>query len=406
MRILLHDYAGHAFTVELSRRLAARGHEVLHAYCSSAHSPRGVLQKLPGDAEGFDVRPIDLGEMIPKQSYWQRFRMESAYARLLANACREYRPDVVLSANTPSIPQRRLAGLCRSLDIRHVFWVQDIYGLATYKLLKRRLPLIGHIAGQYFIKLDRESARLSDALVVITEDFKPVFQRWGVPASRIHVVHNWSVLEELPEQPRDNEWSREKGLGAGPRLMYSGTLAMKHNPALLLGLAKMLDQRGQGELIVVSEGAGVDWLQREAAAAGVKSLRTFPYQPFRRMAKVLACGDVLLAILEPEAGAFSVPSKVLSYLCAGRPVLGAMPLENLAARIVIQQNAGAVVPPHDLAGFRRLAAEWLDSPEQRAAAGAAARRYAEDNFDVDRIAQRFEQILQPTPAAPLIAAHA
>jgi glycosyltransferase involved in cell wall biosynthesis len=83
-----------------------------------------------------------------------------------------------------------------------------------------------------------------------------------------------------------------------------------------------------------------------------------------------------------------------------------MPLENLAARIVSEQKAGAVVPPHDIAGFCRLAAQWLDFPEQRAAAGAAARRYAEDNFELDGIADRFEQVLQPTPAAPQMAVHA
>ncbi|RZI91754.1 MAG: hypothetical protein EOO67_10000, partial [Microbacterium sp.] len=31
-----------------------------------------------------------------------------------------------------------------------------------------------------------------------------------------------------------------------------------------------------------------------------------------------------------QAGAFSVPSKTLSYLCAGRPVVGLMPEENAA----------------------------------------------------------------------------
>jgi colanic acid biosynthesis glycosyl transferase WcaI len=402
LRILVHDYAGHAFAVELSRRLAARGHEVLHAHCDSTHCPRGVLQKLPGDAAGFSVHSIDLGGMIPKQGYVKRFRMESAYGDRLVEVCRSFRPDVVLSANTPSIPQRRLAGECRKHGIRHVFWVQDIYGLAAYKLLKRKLPVIGHAAGRYFIRLDRESALLSDALIVITEDFKPVFEKWGVDPSRIHVVHNWSVLDELPMRPRDNDWSREQRLTAGPRLLYSGTMSMKHNPALILELARLLDERGSGEMIVVSEGSGIDWLKRQAAVQGVKSMRFFPYQPFGRMADVLGSADVFAAILEPDAGVFSVPSKVLSYLCAGRPVLGAMPLQNLAARIVVGQKAGAVVEPHDLAGFRRLAAQMVDSPRERAAAGAAARRYAEENFDLDRIADRFEKVLGAAKSPSLL----
>ena len=126
---------------------------------------------------------------------------------------------------------------------------------------------------------------------------------------------------------------------------------------------------------------------------------------------MLGSADVLVSLLDADAGAFCVPSKVLSYMCAGRAVLGAMPLENLAARVVIDQNAGRVVEPDDVAGFRTAAIELLDSPQLRADCGAAARRYAEANFDVDRIADRMERLLGGSSTAackaedPLVQTH-
>ena len=45
MRILINDHAGHPFQVQLSRKLAERGHKVLHTYCASVQQPRGALQK-------------------------------------------------------------------------------------------------------------------------------------------------------------------------------------------------------------------------------------------------------------------------------------------------------------------------------------------------------------------------
>lgn len=393
MRILVHEYAGHPFQVQLSRKLAERGHTVLHAYCGSTHTPRGTLVRRAGDAPGFDVKVLDLGEMIPKDGYVKRLKLEVAYGRLVENCCRDFKPDVVISSNTPSIPQRRLARYCRKRGIRHVFWVQDVYGVAAYNILKKKVPGLGRLVGQWFIGLDKATARASDAIVVITDDFAPLFETWGVPRSRLHTIHNWSVLEELPQRPRENDWSREHGLGAGPRLVYTGTMAMKHNPALLLELAKLCDARGAGEMIVVSEGIGVAWLNEAAAREGVKRLKTMPFQPFERMADVLGSADALVAILEPDAGVFSVPSKVLSYMCAGRAILGAMPAENLAARIIIENGAGAVTPPDDMAGFRAAAAELIDAPARLPQCGAAARRYAEENFDVERIADRFEAIL-------------
>jgi glycosyltransferase involved in cell wall biosynthesis len=393
MKLLLHDYAGHPFQVQLSRELARRGHEVLHVYCESTHTPRGELLRRDDDPPGFRVRGIALSQTIPKTNFVRRFRLEADYAQRLVAECAAFGPEVVLSANTPSIPQYRLASWCQRHGARHVFWMQDMYGLAAYRLLGRRLPVLGHLIGKYFIALDKRSARLSDAIVVITADFRTVLLRWGIDPVRTHVIQNWSPLEQIPLRPRENAWSREQSLGDGVRLIYSGTLAMKHNPALLLELAKMLDRDAAGELIVVSEGAGVEWLARQAAAAKIGSLRCLGFQPFERMADVLGSADVLVAILEPDAGVFSVPSKVLSYLCAGRAVLLAVPSANLAARIVLENGAGLVVDPADVAGFCRAAAELIRSPDLRRRYGAAARFYADTHFDIRRITDEFEPIL-------------
>ena len=367
---------------------------MLHAFCGSTHTPQGALARRPDDPPGFDAQCIDLGQMIPKTGYSRRLVMEAQYGRHLIDVCQQFQPDVVLSGNTPSIPQKRLAIHCQRRSIGHVFWVQDIYGVAAHKLLKRKIPIVGSLVGRYFMSLDKVSARASDRLIVITEDFIPIFRSWGIDASRIEVIHNWAVLEELQEEPRDNQWAREQELGSGPRFIYSGTLAMKHNPALLLALAELLEQRGDGQVVVVSEGSGVEWLRQAAAEKGLRSLHCAGFQPFERMSQVLGAADVLVAVLEPDAGVFSVPSKVLSYLCAGRPLLAAMPAENLAAKIITSEHAGTVVAPDDSAHFCRAAEEMIDSPEVREAAGRAARQYAERTFDIEQIAQKFLAVLQ------------
>ena len=392
MRIIVHDYAGHPFQVQLSRELAARGHEVLHLYCGSTHTPRGDLARRAGDPATFVIRGVGLSQVIPKTSFFRRFLLESEYGRKLVAECESFRPEVVLSANTPSVPEHRLARLCRRSGVRLVSWIQDIYGLAAYRLLSRKLPIVGHAVGKYFIAIDKWDARNSDALVVITDDFRKVFTDWHVDDSRVHVIHNWAPLESMPPRPRENDWSRAQSLGTGLRFIYAGTLAMKHNPALLLELARTLDQTG-GELIVVSEGSGVEWLTTEAAAAGIKSLSCKGFQPFESLPNVLGSADVLVAILEADAGVFSVPSKVLSYFCAGRPVLLAVPKENLAAKIVDESGAGLVVEPSDVAGLCAAARQLIDSSQRREECGQAARHYAETHFDINRIADQFESIL-------------
>jgi len=94
-------------------------------------------------------------------------------------------------------------------------------------------------------------------------------------------------------------------------------------------------------VVVISEGPGVEWLRERKVAEGLNNLILLPFQNFKEMPDVLAASDVLMAVLEPEAGIFSVPSKVLTYHCAGKPVLGGIPAENLAARIISQNRIAA-----------------------------------------------------------------
>jgi glycosyltransferase involved in cell wall biosynthesis len=88
-----------------------------------------------------------------------------------------------------------------------------------------------------------------------------------------------------------------------------------------------------------------------------------------------------------------VPSKILSYLCAGKPIVLAAPRDNLAAEIIRQSGAGIVVDCEDMEGFRSAVKTLMDDSDLREKAGILARKYAEENFDIDRVTDRFETIV-------------
>lgn len=394
MRILNHDYAGHPFQVQLSRALARRGHDILHIYSASNQTPHGMLTKQVHDPDHFDIVPLYLSAPFKKYSYWRRRKQEIEYGRLVANEIRRWQPDLVISGNTPTEAQRLIQRQCRALRRRFIFWVQDVYSIAVHKILRKKLSIIGSIVGHGYMRIERALLQRSDAVILISEDFRPLMERWKIDLDRTHVIHNWAPLEEVPPYPKPNPWSKQHQLDDVPCLLYSGTLGMKHNPNLLLQLAIHLKGCGQQKVVVVSEGPGVDWLRQKSAEHRLDNLLIMDWQPFEVLPQVLASADVLLAVLEPDAGVFSVPSKVLTYLCARRPVLLAVPADNLAARIVRDSEAGLLVPPDDVAGFVQAASRLIGDPELRQTLAANGRRYAETHFNIDTITDRFEAILQ------------
>jgi colanic acid biosynthesis glycosyl transferase WcaI len=178
-------------------------------------------------------------------------------------------------------------------------------------------------------------------------------------------------------------------------VLYSGTLGLKHDPEVIVQVARRLSRQDDVQVVVVSECRRADWLRRRRDEEELLNLRLLPFQPYAELPNVLASADVLLALLEADAGAFSVPSKVLSYLCAGRALLAAVPSDNLAAEVVRRSGGGALVEPGHEAGLVGQATRLLADAGLREELRRRARGYAEANFDVASISDRFEAGLDP-----------
>ena len=150
---------------------------------------------------------------------------------------------------------------------------------------------------------------------------------------------------------------------------------------------------GGADVVVVAAGVGVKALEEAKASQGLDGLHILPLQPFESFPDVLGSADVLLAVIDEEAGEFSVPSKVLSYLCAQKPIVLSAPEDNLAAQIIVESGAGKVVPPGATKEFVSAAKHYIENLAAASVAGMAGRKYAEDNFELSRIADQFEVIV-------------
>jgi len=236
--------------------------------------------------------------------------------------------------------------------------------------------------------------RRSTHVVAITDDFLPPLCAWGVAKSRISVIENWAPKDKITVGARANAWRETQDFGDSKLVVYTGTLGLKHNPDLILQAArKFAKERKEVRIVVVSEGPRADYLRAANEEEGLANLIVLPFQPFEKYSEVLAAADVLIAMIEPDAAAYSVPSKVLSYHCSGRAIVLSAAKANLAAKIVVRAGAGIVTSPGDADGFVVAIEALLDDELQRQTFGARARKYADEKFDVVTICTQFESIL-------------
>lgn len=387
MSILLHDYGGYAFSLQLAEHLAELGHRVHYLHGGQMQAMQRSRRESKHPNLSIDSAQIETP--FAKYNFAKRWAQERQYGLRLAALAAQIRPDVIVSSTSPLDSQGYLVNYAQNHGKKFIFWWQDITGLATKMILMAKNRPLGWLAGEYYLAMERAQLRRSQAVIAIAEEFRAPYRQWGLDENKLHILPNWAALEEIPQLPKNNPWAQRYGLDEKFVFLYSGVLALKHNPALLLALADHFAGQPQVRVVVVSQGPGADWL----TAHPRPNLLVLPFQPYEEFPQVLASADVLLAVLEEQAGAYSVPSKILSYLCAGRPVLLSAPLQNQAARLLLENRAGHVTPPGDWRALCAAAQSLLENPDECRLLGQNARQYAEKTFDLGKISARFLEIL-------------
>lgn len=395
MRIVVHDFIGLAFPVQLSRELAQRGHAVLHLHFPAFETPKGDLGRQPGDPPTLAIEGITIPTGYDKYKFVKRIVQEFLYARRCAERILSFSPDVVLSADaTPNI-QAMLLLACRRRGIKFIPWVQDFQAVAVGRMLRKKIgPIFGRLIGWFFEALDRRVLEKSDRVIFITPRFYELAATWNGVVEKASVIENWAPISHLPVRPKANPWSCKHGLSDKKVLLYAGTLGLKHNPEVLIDLASHFAAEPEVRTVVLSQGPGREWLEKRKSELGLDGLLLMDYVDFQDLPDVLAAGDVLMALLEDAAGDVSVPSKVLAYCCAERPLLVRVPEGNRAGTFVHEARGGIVLHSNDTVAFLKAAERLLDDAPYAAECSRKARLFAEAQFDITSIASRFEAVMQ------------
>ena len=115
-------------------------------------------------------------------------------------------------------------------------------------------------------------------------------------------------------------------------------------------------------------------------------------QPIQALPALINLGDVAFNSFRRSGLTDTItPEKLPRYLACGKPVL-ATPLA--AAQELLGGEQNGVVFRELGPGFMRAMAELLGDDERRLSLGAAARRFAEQNYDWERTIDQLESVFE------------
>lgn len=390
---------------QVAEELVARGHEVT-VVAPFPSRPAGRLY--PGYRRGLvrrerDPRGFELvrcfSALSPRSSMASRlmenlsFGVTGGAAALLGA-----RPDVVYANTWPVFATGILAGVARLRGVPLVVSVQDVYPESLVS--QGRIRDDGLLA-RALRAVDGAIARGTRELIVISERFARTYRETrGVPAERTHAIPNWG---DAPTAPAGGEGVRlRERLGVPPGaclVVYGGNVGVAAGVETVVEAFRHLGDRDDVRLLVAGEGSSLDACRALAAeAAPGRILFESPWRA-EDTAGVLAAADVFVLPTRGSQSLASVPSKLVSYMLAERPVVAmALPGSDLADMVEESGGGWLVEPdrPEELAAVLREVAS-LD-PEERARRGRAAFAFASGRLTRDSCLPRICDLLETAAA--------
>ncbi len=408
------DYGCHSFTYKLASRLRSQGLSIRYIANGSLESPNLTSLAEWEQTQPDLVRNIRCTHPYGKVRLGQRLQGEIEWAGHCTRSLDQEHPSVIVGCCIPLAALTRVQSWALRRKIPFIYWLQDIQGRAMHDLLGRKLGFTGRALGSFAYVWEQHMIERSRMVITIARDHERELPAAVRREKRFALLENWADIEDIPVCPPANDWAAHHKLDKTVNIVYSGTLGLKHDLNTFLKLATAFRDRADVRIVVVSSGQAAEKLRDKSSTNALTNLVVLPFQDYADFSEVLGSASVLIAPLDGSAGAFCVPSKVLAYLCAGRPTVLAINPDNPAATAIEQAQAGFVVKPGEADAFVSAVTRLLDDSNLRTAMGQSARRYAERTFGLDFVIHKFLDILRSSgvnldtvqPAAPLMYAGA
>jgi len=336
--------------------------------------------------------PVPSGRGIQRMMSYGSFAMSSLVAATLLR-----RRDVVI-ATSPQL----LVGLsgywyARRKRVPFVFEVRDLWpeslsAVAASSSQSLVYRILGRLASMLYTAADH--------VVTVTLPMRDrLASDHHIPVERLTTIGagvapgSFTVPDGIKERVLE-----ELGLAGCFTVGYVGTHGAAHGLDIVLDAAALLAKRDPNvRFVLAGAGASKSNLVATARARSLPNVVFLDPWPHALVPQLLAAMDVCLVSLR-DALLFRtvLPTKLTEYMAAGRPTIANVDGET--RRVLEESGAGVFVRPGDAEALADAVMFLQADPERRERMGRAAVAYAERNFDRDRQAAEYLDLLRSVVA--------
>jgi putative colanic acid biosynthesis glycosyltransferase WcaI len=361
-----------------ARTMRDRGHSV-HVVTAHPHYPPGLWKQrvLPRRERRDGIMVTRLPLWLGHGTTVQRIREELTYSLSAALAMPAFRtPDAVVCVSPSFVALAPMLVNARLRRVPLVLWLQDILPDAAQTTGLLRAPVVLAAARA----LERSVYGGADRIVVASDSFKENLRRKGVPESKLERIYNPATRGLVQRGERHGP----------PRILAMGNIGYSQGLVELVREYEASTEKSLPRLVITGEGELAGQVRAELRSDRVQLLGLVDDS---RLEAELDRATLGLVSQRSDIEEFNIPSKLMTLMGRGIPVLASVSPRSEVARIVEGSGGGWVADssrPEEAARVAREAARNLEEVERRA---KAAHAFAREHFAPEQLAGRFDEVL-------------
>lgn len=394
MRILLAhrhffpDSPSSATTLlRIALRLADEGHEVSifstqPSYHAGAAIPRQPWREKLQDVS---VRRVWLFSEIRRRELFRIVNLILFSLRLFFHIVR-HRYDVVVVSTIPPV-LAPLAAYCAShlVGSACVYNCQDLYPEVAIAAGVLRPSL----ATRLMAALDKQTVKRVQCVVVLSDDMRETVRARGIDIAHVRVINNFHCAEE-PTHRRLPLFEREAGR---QRVVFAGNLGEFQGLDVVLDCAHALSEsRPELEFHLIGAGSAAARLRSRARHLLDRTVFFHGYQTPEVTSATLEEASAALITLSPGVIRAAFPSKFVTALAAGVPILAVVEQDSDLSALVRRYRLGFSVDPREASTIENALLKAVAMPllEVRERAHALL----DDSFSESAITTKWIELLR------------
>ncbi|RLG37767.1 MAG: hypothetical protein DRN91_04525 [Candidatus Alkanophagales archaeon] len=341
---------------------------------------------------GVNVYRVPLGNVKGREDNKTRFK---GYVRFLRGAWRLARKllrlrkfDIILTFHNPPFVGLLGALLAKKYKIRFVYIPYDIHPDVLVATGWRIPKLFVWVWGV----VNRMVFKVAEKVVVLSEGMKNTLVHGKkVPAEKIEIIPLWGK-PELDATSSDNLIREElKVKDSELLLLYAGNMGILHPLDIIIEAAKRLQGKSV-KFLFIGDGAKRRYLMERVKNENIKQVSFLPFQPVGKFIQILVSSDACLVTIGKGLENLALPSRIFTFMSAGKPIITIMNPEADVAKIIRENNCGWNVQTSD--ELAELILDLLKDPIELKQKGKQARKTYLNQFRRDKLIKQYAQLLK------------